>query len=147
MRPGGWDNYKVITDDYAQVVEELVEDRELSVNNVVKKFDNYQDKIKFASFGKTKIKNVKKNCTEGGKTPLDIIKKQATKIEKEINNIKDLKGGRCGKIFKMGEVIAGPRISQQEAHAIRDTTSGELVVSPEEIKRVSLDHCLDVLKK
>ena len=54
------DHVRIFSLDYAQVVEELVEDRELTVNNVVKKFDNYQDKIKFASFGKTKIKNVKK---------------------------------------------------------------------------------------
>ena len=57
MRPIGQDKYKVITDDYVQLVEELVQDRELSVNNVVEKFDKYQDQIKFVSFGKTKIKS------------------------------------------------------------------------------------------
>ena len=76
-----------------------------------------------------------------------MLKKQTRKIEEAIEKIKDDKDGRCGKVFKMKEIIAGPKKGGQEAHAIRDPITKELVVGTGEIKRVSLEHCLAVLNK
>ena len=46
----------------------------------------------------------------------------------------------------MREVVAGPKKQQQEAHAVKDSKNGKIVVSTEEIKRVNLEHCLKVLQ-
>ena len=62
------------------------------------------------------------------------------------DKIKSEKHGRVTNVFKMRELVAGPRKIQQEAHAVKDTKTGETVVSSEEIKRVNLEHCVNVLK-
>ena len=46
----------------------------------------------------------------------------------------------------MRELVADPRKQQQEAHAVKDPKTGHLVVATEEIKRVNLEHCKNVLK-
>ena len=45
----------------------------------------------------------------------------------------------------MKEVVNGPKKAKQEPSAIRDPANGELVVSGEEIKRVTLKYCVDNL--
>ena len=45
----------------------------------------------------------------------------------------------------MKEIIAGPKKPKQEAHAVLDSKTGEKVVSVEEINRVNLEHCKEVL--
>ena len=60
MRPGGWDNYERITDDYAESIGDMVKDKELHINEVVRRLDKYQEKIKYAAFGKTKEKGRKR---------------------------------------------------------------------------------------
>ena len=49
-------------------------------------------------------------------------------------------------VFKMRELVAGPRKIRQEGHAVKDPKTGETVVSSEEIKRVNLEHCVNFLK-
>ena len=46
----------------------------------------------------------------------------------------------------MKEIIAGSKKPRQEAHAVLDLKTREKVVSVEEIKRVNLGHCVEVLK-
>ena len=73
-------------------------------------------------------------------------KKQSEHIEEAINKIKTGKPGNITSIFKMREIVAGPKKPKQEAHAVLDAKTGEVVVSNNEIKRVNLEHCLRVLK-
>ena len=46
----------------------------------------------------------------------------------------------------MREVVAGPKKGGQEAQALIDSRSKELVVAGSEIRRVGLEYCLDTLK-
>ena len=46
----------------------------------------------------------------------------------------------------MRELVAGPKKQQQEAHAVKDTKTGKTVVLCEEIMRVNLEHCVNVLQ-
>ena len=46
----------------------------------------------------------------------------------------------------MRELVAGSKKQQQEAHAVKDSKTGKIVVSCEEIKRVNLEHCVSVLR-
>ena len=75
----------------------------------------------------------------------EILKKQNELIEESINKIKSGKYGRQTSVFKMKDIIAGTKKPKQEAHAVLDSKTGEKVVSIEEIKRVNLEHCKEVL--
>ena len=68
------------------------------------------------------------------------------KIEEEILEIKQLKHGRCSKVFQMKSRISSNKKSNQDAHAIKDPTTGDIVLSKEEIKRVCLEYNCGVLK-
>ena len=46
----------------------------------------------------------------------------------------------------MKEIVAGSRKSQQEPHAVIDSDNNELVVGNDEIKKVTLKHCVNSLK-
>ena len=46
----------------------------------------------------------------------------------------------------MQKEIAGPKKRPQEACAIRDSISGELLVNKNEIKRGTLEYCIENLK-
>ena len=54
--------------------------------------------------------------------------------------------GRVNKIFKMKTIVAGRKKADQEAQAIKDPETGELVVSSSKIKEVTLNYCLNTLK-
>ena len=44
------------------------------------------------------------------------------------------------------ELVEGPKKSGQEAQAVKNPANGEIVVNTKEIKRITLNHCLQVLK-
>ena len=48
--------------------------------------------------------------------------------------------GRVATIFKMKENISGPKKGGQEPTAVRHPSNGDMVVSTEEIKRVTLEY-------
>ena len=50
------------------------------------------------------------------------------------------KFGRVTNVFKMKEIVAGAKKRPQEAHAVLDVETKNLVVSTEEIKKVTLNH-------
>ena len=56
-------------------------------------------------------------------------------MEEEINKLKLAKYGRSKNVFKMKEIVAGPKKSHQEPHAVMDSETEELVVSTDEIKK------------
>ena len=57
------------------------------------------------------------------------------------------KYGTVTNVFKMAEIVGGPKKQKEEAHAIKDPETGETVVSSKEIKRLCLEHCVKVLQK
>ena len=76
----------------------------------------------------------------------EILSKQSKIIEDQINELKEKRLGRVGTIFKMKEMINGPKKGGQELTAVRHPVSGEMVVSTEEIKRVTLEYCVKNLE-
>ena len=76
----------------------------------------------------------------------EILRRQSEKLEKEILDIKNGKQGRASKVFKMKARIGGSKKTGMEAHAVMSPNSGELLVSSEEIKKVTLEYNCDVLK-
>jgi hypothetical protein len=53
---------------------------------------------------------------------------------------------REGNIFKMRNEIAGPKKTPQDASAIRDPKSDELLVNKERTKEATLEYCVENLK-
>ena len=138
-------------------LDEVIKDKSLSIDEVKRKTDALQTKVKFQSFGKTKPSTgtaLKRRLEEGKKSSsgMDdedariLLRQQSQVIEDEINKIKAGKHGRVTNIFKMRELVAGSKKQPQEAHAVKDST-GKTVTSSEGIKKVNLEHCVNVLSK
>ena len=147
-KPGGWNHYNWISNLKANKIKDAVEN-ENDTDTAGKKLDKIDKKIRFAAFGKTKIKNnkpkrINKDNKSEEETAKETQRKESEKIEKEFENIKKSKQGRAGKVFKMREVISGPKKQCQEAIALKDSRTGELVVSNSEIKRVTSEYCEDL---
>ena len=144
-KPGGWKAYKEMTDKAAKSIEEIVLNDELCIDEVVEKIDSIDKQIKFGAFGKTRVSRNKSKA--GNVINEELLKKQSKKIWEEILKLKAQNLGRVGSVFKMKELINGPKKSGQEPTAIRDPKTGDLVVSNEEIKKVTLAYCVDNLSK
>ena len=71
---------------------------------------------------------------------------QSQIIEDKIYKIKSQGHGCITKVLKMRKFVAGFKKQKQEALAVIDSSTGKMVVSCEEIKRVNLEHCVRVLK-
>ena len=71
QRPGGWEVYEEMTNHEAIRIQDIVDNTELSIDEVVEKIEKIETKIKFRAFGKTKPstckskKNKIKSCKEG----------------------------------------------------------------------------------
>ena len=51
------------------------------------------------------------------------------------------------KIYKLKEIIRGPKIKPSEPMCINDPTTGELLTDEEDIKKVTLEHNVKILTK
>ena len=155
-KPGGWEAYEEETHAAKAKMEEVINDDTMSVDDVMKKLDSMQTKIKHSTLGKTKLKtkkNQEKKQSQDNE-PTDeehaklLMRKQTEKIESSILKVvTSSKRGDCGQLFKMRDIVEGPRKAGQEAQAVVDSRSGELVVASSAIQRASLEYCIDTLKK
>ena len=75
-----------------------------------------------------------------------LLKKQGDKLEKEINDIKVQGKGRLTRSFRMKQKVLGGKKAGMEPSAIRDPSSGDLMVSSADIKKTTLQYCVDNLK-
>ena len=152
-KPEGWKCYQELTEKAAEKIEEIVLNDEIGINDAMKKVTAIDNQIKFSAFGKTRDKSKKARVAKVAKQSseetdnLELIRRQSQKMEDEVIRIKSQNLGRAGSIFKMKEVINGPKKGGQEPTAIKNPITGELVVSNEEIKKVTLAYCVDNLTK
>ena len=51
------------------------------------------------------------------------------------------------RMWRLKELICGPKVGQSEPACINDPVSGELITDIETIKKVSLEHCAKILTK
>ena len=182
-RPGGWELYEKLTNEAANKVITIAEEKDDDINAKMKKIEVIEKKIKFQAFGKSKPSSKKftdcKKCKQcrllrfnpgaqgspdNSKTlsqtkhskciscktqeekDEELLKRQSDKLENAINKIKESKLGRAGSIYKMKDEIAGQKKAKQEATAVRDPRTGELTVSKERIKEVTLEYVVNNLK-
>ena len=86
--------------------------------------------------------SAKKHLTEE-----ELLRKQSQTIEEEILKIQSKDKSKLGRVYKMKDHLVGGKKEKQEPAAIIDPSNNELVVSPEEIKKVILEYCQNNLKK
>ena len=136
----------------AEKIHELVENEVNSSEELMMKIEQINTKMKWIAFDKTKPKSK----TAVAKTADEIISdedkakalltKKSERMEAKVLEIKSTTNGRTTKVYKMREAIEGSKKPAKEAHAVINFRTNELVVSNTEIKRVTLDYCLEVLK-
>ena len=118
--PEGWKTYQRLSDEISGKMDDIIENTSLSIEEVKKRVDTLQTKIKFQSFGKTKPpttkakkrKLEKRKRTSTGmddKEAKELLNYQSKVIEDEINKIKAGKHGHVTNVFKMCEVVAGSK--------------------------------------
>ena len=157
-KPDGWKLYKSLMEEASKKIDKVIDDETKSIEEVMKKVDSIMDSVKYKAFDKTKPMTKKANQRRleirlAAAQGLDdqekfreLMRKQFEQLEEEINKLKQNKFGRVTNVFKMREIVAGPKKVKQEAHAVLDKATKELVVSNEGIKRLTLEHCMDTLK-
>ena len=142
-----------MTNKISYQMNEVVENASMDINTVITKCESLEKKVKFAAFGKTRASNKrlgkeKENQEESQKDKdIKLLKRQSAKIESEINKITSSNGGgRVGNVFKMRKMIAGQRKDIQEPTAIKDPETDKIVMEADEIKKVTLQYCVNNLK-
>ena len=107
-------------------------------------------------FGKVSVNKKKKSFSKvdkvfgrenNVKARQDIANEQQRQIETDKNILSKLKDekGRAAAIFKLKDKVIGPRKSPLEPAMIVDPESGVEIFEPEDIKRVSLKYCVELL--
>ena len=147
--PEGWKNYKEVSDKYAEKIETLVEETE-DINRVRIKLDAINMEIENEAFGliwkgnnkKKKNKKKKRNCKE----LKDLYQEQHEEMNKMLDEGCSAKSLNA-KIYKLKEIINGPKIGSSEPMCIKDPVNGEIITDPEEIKKISLEHNVKILTK
>ena len=161
-KPGGWDRFENLTNEASEKIKEVSE-KETNIDKAMAKLENIDTKIKFQAFGKTKPKKKKigesekcrrhrcnpgdicEDCKTQKQKDDDLLDKQRQRIEDVVEKITNSKQGRAGNVFKIRKSILGPKKTGQEASAIRHPKTNELIVSKEEIKKVTLEYCTENL--
>ena len=98
-KPGGWERYEALTEAASKKMDSVIEDEELSIEEISDKIEKIETKIKFQAFGKTKppTKLKTKRRLEAIPIPFGgmeqeeekankILKNQLQELEDDINN-------------------------------------------------------------
>ena len=145
--PQGWENYKIMSELYADKILKAIEETE-NVNQLESKIKQIDTEIKIDSFG------IIWQAPGGGKKTKKRENRELNKMyedqQKELDELieKGLRGKDANtKMYNMRNLIQGPKIKPQEPMAINHPETGELITDDGEIKRISLEHNLKILKK
>ena len=156
-KAGGWTEYYKRTNDntaFNKLAEMEIKDTTNAIQSISKELTN----VKFLSFGKVSVSKKKKTRSKLDKI-FENKHKEEEVIEEELNNAQrgiieseqenliSLKKekGRAAAIFKLKERIVGPKKNPLEPLMLIDPETGFEVMEPEEIKRVSLHYCVELL--
>ena len=149
---GGWNRYRELAEEKSEKLTKVIEDKNKSIEMIMKEFERITSDIKFEAFGKVTLKDKKKvkvkECSKFNDEDVakDLLKKQTEKAEEELKKLKESKKGRTANVFEIVKSIQGPKKGgTMEAYAITDPATGIVAVAGKEIKRISLEYCRGVL--
>ena len=55
-KPGGWEKYKALTETASEKMDSIIENEELSIEEISNKIEKIETKIKFQSFGRQNLR-------------------------------------------------------------------------------------------
>ena len=145
--PQGWEKYKDVSNKYAGKIMEAIRDID-DINKLERELELINTDIMIDSFGITwetqgKTKRQKKRES---KQIRQLYKEQQVELDEMLSegyNTKDLNA----KIYKLKQMISGPKIKAQEPMCIKDPVTGELITDYEAIKETTLNHATKILIK
>ena len=173
-RENGWGNYLKKTENNPTLwkAAQMITDEPEDILKVIEKETN---KVKHASFGKItfssrtktnkkldelqikKDKIIKETPKENQAAELEAINNdivntlkdiQKAQFEKKIQSLQKLKlcKGKASAVFNLKERILGSKKSHQEPVVLVDPETKSEVFHPQDIKRVTLNYCVNLLK-
>ena len=144
----GWLLYPEITDKYASKMVNAVQDTE-DADELEKKLDSIDKEIQIEAFGyiyvkeRSKPKKIKK---KGYKDLNSMYTEYLDEVDAAITECLDRKDINS-RMYKLKTLINGPKIKPQEQAAINDPKTNILITDKEQIKKVSLEHNVEILTK
>ena len=151
-----WIKYKEESKEVSTKVKKVAEQKEINIDEVLKKVESIETKIKFKVLGKCSIKSktkreakMKQNVelkTEEEKAR-DLLIRQTNRVDYELKELEEQGFGRVSKLFHIAKSIKGLEKGAGRATAIKNPATGELVTDQAKIKSVTLEHCMKVLAK
>ena len=115
-----------MTNEAVEKMDEIVDNKSITLKEVKKKTVAIQTKIKSRAFGKAKpsterarlrrlaTKDKVADELDGQARAKALLSLQSKMMEDKINNVKSLKYGRAASVFKMREEVAGCKKKTQE---------------------------------
>ena len=147
-KDGGWDAYKELTDSCEELLSIVKDDKE-TIENVHERFEKIHKKIKFKSFGKTRVRKYKIESKKNEVNEKDVVdkitKQKSERLEQEIRELKSCSNSRPTRVFKLIEKIQGPKKGGLEGVAIVDPDTEELQTSRKEILDTTAKYCTNLL--
>ena len=85
-KPGAWEAYEKKTKEVADELEEIINQNDATMEQVMNKLEGMENKIKYATFGKTRKVNPNRKISKDRtvKNCEDVLKRQSEQMEKEI---------------------------------------------------------------
>ena len=152
-KENGWKQYKEVSEIYSEKFEKIVDDKTVSLTELIEKFEKMNKNIKFEAFGKVTIRNRSrktdkmvedKNETEEERAKA-LYEEQEKIVNEELEDIKGCKNGRAGRVWQIRKRVVGGKKEHMKPNAIRNPDTGKLEVKKKGIKEVTLRYCIDTL--
>ena len=149
-KDNGWESYKKISDELSHKIEKIVENNELTVQEMTNRVEKVHNKIKYMAFGKVTIGNKKeqnnedKTDEEKEETLKEIVEKQIEAAEAEITEIEKEHKCKAGRIWEIRKRALGGKKSI-DLNAIENPKTGNLAMTKNEIKNITLQYCKETL--
>ena len=109
-KEGGWRRYEKLAEEFSEILEEMLNDKDTDIDIKIKKFETIHDKIRFKAFGKVRIsekKHTKENTDNENTAETNRTEEIYKEREREITEIKKMKMSKVGNILKIRKKILG----------------------------------------
>ena len=122
----------------------------------MKTVEGIETKLKFKSFGKYSKQSIAKTNAKENDTKNDLteeekanqlLTKQIERVEENVKDIENTGPSKVGRIYQIVKQIKGIEKGAGQASAIKDPSTGKLIVDQEQIRKVTVEYCKEVLTK
>ena len=142
-----WIRYKEASKNASREIDKIVCEADLSINEVVRKVEAIETKVKFEVFGKCSSNNSSKpnrsskeenNALDDEEKAKQLLECQTKRLDNEINKVKETGLNKAGRIFQISKIIKGLDKNVSKATSVKDPSTGALIVDKEDIKKTNI---------